>query len=50
MSYQLVEQLHKKVVTVEQLCRVLGVSRSGYYGFRQRAQLSPKASAWSARS
>ena len=43
MSYQLVEQLHKKAVTVEQLCRVLGVSRSGYYGSRQRAKLAPKA-------
>ena len=27
MSYQLVEQLHKKAVTVERLCRVLHVSR-----------------------
>ena len=43
MSYQLVEQLHKKAVTVERLCRVLGVSRSGYYGARQRAKLAPKA-------
>lgn len=43
MSYQFVEQLHKKAVTVERLCRVLGVSRSGYYGARQRAKLAPKA-------
>ena len=43
MSYQLVEQLHKKAVTVERLCRVLGVSRSGYYGARERAKLAPKA-------
>ena len=42
MSDQLIEQLHKKAVTVERLCRVLGVSRSGYYGFRQRAQFAPK--------
>jgi len=42
MSYQFVEQLHKKAVTVGQLCRVLGVSRSGYYGSRQRAKLAPK--------
>ena len=28
---------------VEQLYRALGVSRSGYYGFRQRAKLAPKA-------
>ena len=43
MSYQLVEQLHKKAVTVERLCRVLGISRSGYYDARQRAKLAPKA-------
>lgn len=43
MSYQLVAQLHKKAVTIERLCRVLGVSRSGYYGARQRAKLAPKA-------
>lgn len=35
--------MHKKAVSVEQLCRVLRVSRSGYYGFRQRAKLAPKA-------
>jgi len=39
MSYQIVEQLHDKAVTVGQLCRMLGVSRSGYYGARQRAKL-----------
>ena len=43
MSYQLVEQLQKKAVTVERLCLVLSVSRSGYYGARQRAMLAPKA-------
>jgi putative transposase len=43
MSYQLVEQLHKKAVTVERLCGVLGVSRSGYYGWRQRLRRAPKA-------
>jgi transposase InsO family protein len=43
MSYQFVEQLHKKAVPVERLCRVLGVSRSGYYGARQRAKRAPKA-------
>ena len=42
MSYQFVEQLNKKAVTVERLCRVLGVSRSGY-GARQRAKLAPRA-------
>ena len=45
MSYQLVEQLHKKAVTVERLCRVLGVSRSGYYGARKRARTAPKVCA-----
>ena len=43
MSYQFVAQLHKKAGTVERLCRVLGVSRSGYYDARQRAKLPPKA-------
>lgn len=43
MSCQPAEQLHKKAVTVEQLCRVPGVSRSGYYGSRQRAKLAPRA-------
>ena len=43
MSYQFVEQLHKKAVPVGRLCRVLGVSRSGYYGARERAKLAPKA-------
>ena len=43
MSYQFVEQLHKKAVPVGRLYRVLGVSRSGYYGARQRAKLAPKA-------
>ncbi len=42
MSYQLVEQLRKKAVTVERLCRVLSVSRSGFYGALQRAKLTPK--------
>ena len=43
MSYQLVEQLHKKAVTVERLYSLLGVSRSGYYSSRQRATLAYKA-------
>lgn len=43
MSYRFVEQLQKKALPVERLCRVLGVSRSGYYGARQRAKLVPKA-------
>lgn len=45
MRYQLVEQLSKKAVpyqtiAVDRLCRVLAVSRSGYYGARHRAQTS----------
>ena len=43
MSYQIVEQPHKRAVTVGHLCCMLGVSRSGYYGARQRAKLGPKA-------
>ncbi|TDS70433.1 transposase InsO family protein [Comamonas sp. JUb58] len=43
MSYRLIEQLHKKAIPAQRLCRVLGVSRSGYYGFRQRAKIAPKA-------
>jgi hypothetical protein len=42
-SYQFVEQLHKKAIPVERLCRVLGVSRSAYYGSRQRARATPAA-------
>ena len=45
MSYQLVAELSEKAVTVATLCRVLGVSRSGYYGSRQRAQAAPKVCA-----
>ena len=48
MSYQFIEQLHKKAVPVGRLCRVLGVSRSGYYGARQRAKLAPKVCLFSA--
>ena len=42
MSYRIVEQLHKKAIPAQRLCCVLGVSRSGYYGFRQRAKIAPK--------
>jgi putative transposase len=35
--------LSKKAVTVGRLCSVLGVSRSGYYGARQRARDMPTA-------
>lgn len=42
MSYQLVKQWQEKAITVQQACRVLGVSRSGYYASRQRAQAPAK--------
>jgi transposase InsO family protein len=41
MSYTLVEDLQKKAVTVTQSCRVLAISRSGYYAHRQRALATP---------
>ena len=41
MSYQLVEQLEQKAVPVNQMCRVLSISRSGYYTARKRAQVQP---------
>ena len=34
MSYQLVEDLQKKAITISQACRVLEVRRSGYYAHR----------------
>ena len=36
MSYQLITQLHKKAVPVQQSCRVLSVSRAGYYSAQSR--------------
>ena len=45
MSYQLVAKLSEKAVTVGTLCRVLGVSRSGYYGSRHRALSAAKVCA-----
>ena len=41
MSFELVEQLQQKAVPVNQMCRVLGVSRSGYYAARKRDQVQP---------
>lgn len=37
MIYQLVYQLQKEAVPVQQSCRILDVSRSGYYDARRRA-------------
>ena len=36
MSYALIEKLQKKAIPVQQSCRVLGVSRAGYYSARSR--------------
>jgi len=41
MSFELVEQLQQKAVPVNQMCRVLGISRSGYYTARKRDQGQP---------
>ena len=41
MSFQLIEQLQQKAVPVDQMCRVLAVSRSGYYAARRRSQAQP---------
>jgi transposase InsO family protein len=37
MSYRLIDDLQKKAIPVSQSCRVLGVSRSGFYEARRRA-------------
>ena len=42
MNHRLVQQSQQKAVPVQHSCRVLQVSRSGYYAARQRAQ-HPKA-------
>lgn len=41
MSFELVEQLQQKAVPVNQMCRVLSISRSGYYAARKRDQVQP---------
>jgi putative transposase len=37
MSYQLVRELQKEAIPVQQSCRVLAVSRSGYYEAQRRS-------------
>lgn len=37
MSYQLVHQLQKEAISVKQTCRILSVSRSGYYEAQRRS-------------
>lgn len=39
MSFELIEQLQQKAVPVEQLCRALQVSRSGYYAAYKRRRM-----------
>ena len=41
MSYQLIENLQEKAVTVSQACRALEVSRSGYYAAAKRRRRAP---------
>lgn len=48
MSYQLVEDLQQKAISVSQACRVLDVSRSGYYAAAKRHQAAPAVCADSA--
>jgi hypothetical protein len=38
MNYRLVQQLQEKAIAVQHSCRVLGISRAGYYTARQRAK------------
>jgi putative transposase len=41
MSFELVRQLQEKAVAVQQVCRLLAVSRSGYYPARRRSKVVP---------
>ena len=48
-EYELVRQLQEKAVKVEQVCRLLAVSRSGYCAARRRSRIVPavcEASVW----
>jgi putative transposase len=38
MSYRLIHQLQQKAIPVQQACRVLAVSRAGYYQHQQRGE------------
>ena len=48
MSYQIIDELQKKATPVSQACRVLNVSRSGYYAAAKRSQAAPLVCADSA--
>ena len=37
MSYRLIDDMQKKAVPVAHSCRVLGVSRSGFYAAKRRS-------------
>ena len=41
MSYQLIEDLQEKAITVSQACRTLEVSRSGFYAAAKRRHKAP---------
>ena len=41
MSFELARRLQEKAVAVEQVCRLLEVSRSGYYAARRRSRVVP---------
>ena len=45
MSYELIGGLKKKAIAVSQACRVLGVSRSGYYSANKASLAVPKVCA-----
>ena len=42
MSHELVDDLQKKAISVSQACRVLDVSRSGYYAAAKRSQAAQR--------
>ena len=42
MTYRCIDQLQTKAVNVASLCRLLEVSRSGYYAARSRARSPQK--------
>jgi len=43
MTYQCIDQLQQKAVGIASLCRLLDVSRAGYYASRQRANRPERA-------
>lgn len=45
MTYRCIEQLQEKADNIASLCRLLGVSRSGYYAARSRTGKPPKVCA-----